>query len=103
MRVLNLAHIDSQVPNAPCGVERASNTSGRRDTKTLVPNAPCGVESRKQWGHRHPSVQFLMHRVELKVEFSNVISNFCVWFLMHRVELKVQMLHCWNLKSVKGS
>ena len=35
----------SQVPNAPCGVERSFTVGAPVKGNVPVPNAPCGVES----------------------------------------------------------
>ena len=56
-----------EVPNAPCGVERQFFTY-TMTCYTAVPNAPCGVESPYHYLKPRPTVVFLMHRVELKVE-----------------------------------
>ena len=44
LKINGLKLLGGFVPNAPCGVERASlrNSSS---ASLLVPNAPCGVES----------------------------------------------------------
>ena len=55
------------VPNAPCGVERQSQTLATIATG-LVPNAPCGVERPSYSSRKLHSSTFLMHRVELKDE-----------------------------------
>ena len=76
------------VPNAPCGVERNVN---RELTKRylFVPNAPCGVESKNYLYTLLLPQPFLMHRVELKGNRTD-LRGFCMaMFLMHRVELKV--------------
>ena len=57
--------------------------------QSSVPNAPCGVESRLGEAFvAFVSGLFLMHRVELKgwVPKKKAVKRF--WFLMHRVELK---------------
>ncbi len=41
---------------------------GLIDTGGAVPNAPCGVERKRVLLDPTPLPQFLMHRVELKVD-----------------------------------
>ena len=55
-----------EVPNAPCGVE-SRKCSSFANSLLRVPNAPCGVESVSLGEYRDKLVEFLMHRVELKV------------------------------------
>ena len=84
------------VPNAPCGVESYCG-SFYYSHGQAVPNAPCGVERQEHLlsCQRQPSLEFLMHRVELKVERENFKPQpYFVVFLMHRVELKVFSIKC---------
>ncbi len=62
-----------------------------QECSSLVPNAPCGVESFDTNFLNISSgiALFLMHRVELKVQFLSHSSSGITKFLMHRVELKV--------------
>ncbi len=53
------------VPNAPCGVERWEKLKKEHE-ESIVPNAPCGVESHTDTRGLTNSGGFLMHRVELK-------------------------------------
>ena len=57
----------------------------------MVPNAPCGVESDfVDFVFATYSLQFLMHRVELKALRAGLNTSTGEGkFLMHRVELKV--------------
>ena len=53
-----------------------------------VPNAPCGVESSILLSVNLFSKAFLMHRVELKADYTIKVILDKNEFLMHRVELK---------------
>ena len=85
-----------EVPNAPCGVESLRigvdipqlswflmhrvELKERKELQKIapvprVPNAPCGVERQLVCISSSSSdLTFLMHRVELKVVFSKVLS-----------------------------
>ncbi len=74
-------------------VELKETTQAISDTHSDVPNAPCGVERRRVVGLELRLPLFLMHRVELKAILAGKGFNFISPFLMHRVELKVLKHH----------